>query len=68
MSVPTFTAYNIAGGVLWAVVIPLIGFGLAHVMPVKHNLVLITLTVGTLSCIPLVIEFVRARRRMVADR
>jgi membrane-associated protein len=67
MPVHTFTAYNVAGGLLWAVVVPLIGFGLAHVIPVKNNVLAITVTVGTLSCIPLAVEFFRARRRAVAS-
>jgi membrane-associated protein len=63
MPISSFATYNIIGGLVWAVVIPLIGFGLAHAIPVGKNVLPITLVVGAVSCIPLVTEWVRHRRR-----
>jgi membrane-associated protein len=63
MRVASFATYNVIGGLVWAVVIPLIGFGLAHAIPVSKNVLPITLVVGAVSCIPLVTEWVRHRRR-----
>ena len=62
MPISSFSTYNVIGGLVWAVVIPLIGFGLAHAIPVGRNVLPITLVVGTVSCIPLVAEWVRHRR------
>ena len=62
MPIPKFTTYNVAGGVLWAVVVPLVGFGLAHVIPVGRNVLAITVVIGAVSVIPLVTEWVRHRR------
>ena len=62
MPIPKFTTYNVAGGVLWAVVVPLVGFGLAHVIPVGRNVLAITVVIGVVSVIPLVTEWARHRR------
>src|SRR5207248_10975545 len=64
MDVRQFTIYNIAGGVVWAVGVTLLGFFLGQTVPNidKYLLPAIALIV-VLSVVPVAIELLRARRR-----
>lgn len=63
-----FTAYNVAGGAIWAASIPALGYALAAVLPVRHHLIVVTLAIAAVSLIPLAhtARKARAAQRRVA--
>ena len=58
-----FAAYNVVGGVGWAVVIASLGRGLAEVVPVDRYLLPTTTGIVAASALPVVLEAVRRRWR-----
>jgi len=62
MSAPTFAVWNLLGGLLWAVAVPLLGYALGGAINIDTYLVPITLVVVAVSFIPVLIEVRRARR------
>jgi len=62
MSAPTFAVWNLLGGLLWALAVPLLGYALGGAINIDTYLVPITLVVVALSFIPVLLEVRRARR------
>ncbi|WP_233204390.1 DedA family protein [Cryobacterium sp. Y62] len=62
-----FTMFNIAGAVLWATEVVLLGFGLAHIPGVAdfaaHYIDLVLICIVVLSVLPVVIRAVVSRRQ-----
>ena len=57
-----FTAYNIAGGVLWIVSLTLAGYFFGNIPIVKNNLTLVIFGIIFLSILPGIIEYLRHAR------
>ncbi len=62
MAAPTFTVWNVLGGLLWALAVPLLGYALGGAINIDTYLVPITVAVVALSFIPVLLEVRRARR------
>ena len=58
-----FTAYNVAGGVLWVSALLYAGYWFGNVQAVKENLTLVIFGIIGLSLAPLVVEYLRHRLR-----
>ncbi len=54
-----FTAYNIAGGVLWIVSLTLAGYFFGNIPVVKNNLTLVIFGIIFVSILPGIIEYLR---------
>ncbi len=63
MDYPRFFTYNVIGGALWALGLPLIGYTLGNVVPnIDRYLIPIILGIIVLSSIPSIIAILRGRR------
>ncbi len=58
-----FTAYNMAGGVLWVAILLYGGYWFGGLRFVKEHFAIVELAIIILSVMPIVIEFLRARRK-----
>ena len=58
--------YSAVGGVLWAVVVPLLGFFLGQVPLVHDHLEIFLIAIPVLSVIPIVFEVIKGRRERIA--
>jgi membrane-associated protein len=67
MPIRRFTAYNVAGAVVWAVVVATIGYVLGGILDVDRHALPITLGILVVSAFPGAIEVVRHRRRPERD-
>ena len=63
MSYRRFFAYNVFGGLLWVALFVLGGYFFGNLPVVKENFSLVILVIIVVSVLPLVIEYVRHRRR-----
>ena len=63
MSYRRFFAYNVFGGLLWVALFVLGGYFFGNLPVVKENFSLVILVIIVVSVMPLVIEYVRHRRR-----
>lgn len=68
MQYGTFVTYNVIGGTLWAFGVTLLGFFLGQVDVIEKNLELAILAVVAVSCAPIVIELLRARKERRTQR
>jgi membrane-associated protein len=59
-----FTAYNVAGGVLWVGLLTFGGYWFGGLPWVKSHFAIVELAIIILSVMPMVIEFLRARRKV----
>jgi membrane-associated protein len=59
-----FTAYNVAGGVLWVTLLLFGGYWFGRLRFVKEHFGVVELAIIILSVMPMVIEFLRARRKV----
>jgi membrane-associated protein len=59
----TFVAYNVLGGLLWAVGVTTLGYYLGHIQFVKDNIEYGIVAVIAVSLLPVAIEYRRHRRR-----
>jgi membrane-associated protein len=59
-----FTAYNVAGGVLWVSLLLFGGYWFGGLRFVKEHFGVVELAIIILSVMPMVIEFLRARRKV----
>ena len=59
-----FTAYNVAGGVLWVGLLTFGGYWFGGLPWVKTHFAIVELAIIILSVMPMVIEFLRARRKL----
>lgn len=58
-----FLAYNVIGGVVWVWMFTLAGYYFGNIPAVKKNFTMVILAIIVISVMPIVIEWVRARRR-----
>jgi membrane-associated protein len=56
-----FFFYNVTGGILWVVVLVLVGYYFGNVPIVKDNFSIAIFAIVFISCLPIVIEFWRHR-------
>ena len=63
MSYGKFLFYNVFGGVLWVVLFVLSGYFFGSIPVVKNNFSLVIVAIIILSVLPIVIEWIRHRRR-----
>ncbi len=64
MTYGKFIAYNVIGGVIWVVLFVLGGFWFGRLEFVQRNFGFVELAIIVLSVLPMVIEFLRARREL----
>jgi membrane-associated protein len=64
MTYVKFIAYNVIGGVIWVVLFVLGGYWFGQLEFVKKHFGLVELAIIILSVMPMVIEFLRARRKV----
>ncbi|MEO3751799.1 VTT domain-containing protein [Streptomyces sp. B6B3] len=62
MNYRTFVIFNVLGGVLWGAGVTLLGAALGQVDFVHENIELILVGIVLLSVVPIVVEYLRARR------
>ncbi len=62
MDYRTFVTFNIIGGLVWSIGVTLLGYFLGQVDVIEENLELAILTVVAISCLPIALELLRARR------
>jgi membrane-associated protein len=63
MTYVRFTAYNVAGAVLWVGSLLYTGYGFGNVPFIKNNLTIVIFAIIALSLVPLVVEYLRHRLR-----
>lgn len=61
-----FLIYNVVGGVVWVTLFTLGGYYFGNLPLVKQNFSLVVLAIIILSVLPIVIEFIKARRESAA--
>jgi membrane-associated protein len=59
-----FTAYNVAGGLLWVAILLYGGYWFGGLKFVKEHFAIVELAIIILSVMPMVIEFLRARKKV----
>jgi membrane-associated protein len=59
-----FTAYNIAGGVLWIASLLFLGYFFGNIPPVKKNFSLVIMAIVIVSVLPIAIGLLRKRRKV----
>ncbi|MFL6205053.1 MAG: DedA family protein [Acidimicrobiales bacterium] len=62
MDYRTFVRWNIVGGTLWAWGVTLLGYFLGQIDVIEQNLEIAILLVVAISCTPIALELVKARR------
>lgn len=62
MNYRTFVRFNIIGGILWGVGVPLLGYFLGQIDFVKNNIEVAILAIVFISLLPVLMEFVKHRR------
>jgi len=62
MSYPVFAAWNVSGALVWVISLTLAGYFFGEIPIVKENFETVILAIIALSVLPLVVEYVRARR------
>ncbi|MFC4495291.1 DedA family protein [Streptomyces ovatisporus] len=63
----SFLTFNVVGGVLWGAGVTLLGAGLGQIAAVRNNIEAILVGIVVLSVMPIVVEYVRARRKKKAE-
>jgi membrane-associated protein len=63
MSYGRFLVYNVVGGAMWVVGFVLLGYFFGNLPVVRENFSLVILAIIVLSVLPIVIEWLRHRRR-----
>ena len=63
MTYPHFAMYNVVGGVAWVAIFLLGGYYFGNVSAIKTNFHFVILAILVISVLPMVIEFLLARRR-----
>ena len=67
MTASTFVTYNVAGAIIWVVVCAGAGYLFGNVPIIKDNFSLVAIGIVLVSVLPIVIEFLRSRRRTPPD-
>lgn len=65
MNYPRFLFYNIAGGLLWVWGFLLLGYHFGNLPAVQGNFTLVILAIIFISVLPVLVEYLRARRSAV---
>jgi membrane-associated protein len=74
MKYRTFIFYNVFGGALWALSVPLIGYYLVRLLPEKYQdgvdkyLILIILLIIVVSAIPAFLELIKSKRKKTHEQ
>jgi len=68
MHYATFVRYNIIGGVIWGVGVPLIGYFLGRIDFVAHNIEVMLVIIVGVSVLPVVFEVLRHRLKASKSR
>jgi len=63
MRYSVFLAYNVIGGILWVVLLTLSGYFFGNIPVVRKNFSLVVIAIVVLSTVPVVLEYLKARRR-----
>jgi len=63
MSYPVFAAWNVTGAIVWVVSLSLAGYYFGEIPLVKENFETVILAIIALSVLPIVVEYLRGRRR-----
>jgi membrane-associated protein len=61
-----FLAYNVVGGMLWVTLFVLAGYFFGNLPAVRNNFTYVILAIIVLSVMPIVVEYVKSRRRASA--
>ncbi len=61
-----FITYTAIGGVIWAVGVTVLGFFLGNVPVIANNIDLVLVLIVLVSVLPMVVEYVMAKRRNAA--
>lgn len=62
MTYGTFILYNVVGGIGWVAIFVFGGFIFGNIPFIKHNFEFVTIAIILISVLPIVLEFVKARR------
>ena len=63
MRYPVFLAYNVIGGVAWVLLMVLAGYFFGNIPVVRKNFSIVILAIIAISTLPILLEYVKARRR-----
>ena len=63
MTYSRFLVYNVVGGVVWVTLFVLAGYYFGNLPAVRQNFTYVILAIIVLSVMPIVLEFVKSRRR-----
>jgi membrane-associated protein len=63
MSFAVFAAYSVLGGALWGIGVTLLGYWLGNVALIRDNIEVFAILVVIVSILPMVVEYLRLRRR-----
>lgn len=66
MNYAKFSIYNVVGGTVWVAIFVFGGYGLGNVEPFKSHFSLVALAIVAISVMPMVVEYLRSRRRQRA--
>jgi membrane-associated protein len=67
MNLRLYAAYSVVGGILWGVCVTLLGYWLGNVDVIKNNIEVFAVLIVLVSVIPMILEYLRARRRNRAE-
>ncbi len=67
MSLQTFTAYNVAGGLAWAITVASLGYVLGGLISIDRYALFVTVGIAAVSLIPLGLHVREIRRAKAAD-
>jgi membrane-associated protein len=62
MRYPRFALFNVVGGAAWVVSLTMVGYWFAKWEWVEHNFEAVVVMIVVISIVPLVVEYVKARR------
>ncbi|MGH7631625.1 MAG: DedA family protein [Gemmatimonadales bacterium] len=63
MNYPRFLMYNVVGGILWVALFVLAGYFFGNLPAVRQNFTYVILVIILLSVLPIMLEYLKARRR-----
>lgn len=63
MRYPVFLLYNVIGGIAWVFLFVFAGYFFGNMPVIKKNFTLVILAIIVISVIPILLEYVKARRR-----
>ncbi|MDR2422132.1 MAG: DedA family protein [Deltaproteobacteria bacterium] len=68
MRYPRFLTFNVVGGAAWALIFITAGYFFGGLAMVRKNFTMVIMAIIVLSVLPMVVEYVKARRRGAAER